>query len=87
MIVHAEDSVCFEDTSVLGTPDDDVRLRAGSPSIDAGDPSMPMGQEPLPNGGRINPAAYGGTSQASKSTNGGRPAMLHGRFGIMRGEP
>jgi len=39
-----------------------------SPCIDAGDPSTPPGQEPLNNGGVINIGAYGGTSQASKSS-------------------
>ncbi len=42
-----------------------------SPCIDAGDPSTPVGQEPEPNAGRINMGVYGGTSQASRSANGG----------------
>ncbi len=39
-----------------------------SPCIDAGDPASPVGAEPQPNGNRINMGAYGGTSQASLST-------------------
>lgn len=39
-----------------------------SSCIDAGDPTYDIGYEPQPNGGRINIGAYGGTSQASKST-------------------
>jgi hypothetical protein len=39
-----------------------------SPCIDAGDPAGPVGPEPSPNGGLVNIGAYGGTSQASKST-------------------
>jgi len=42
---------------------------ADSPCIDAGDPNSPVGQEPSPNGGRINMGAYGGTDQASMSSN------------------
>ncbi len=39
-----------------------------SPCIDSGDPNSLFENEPLPNGGRINMGAYGGTTQASKST-------------------
>ena len=39
-----------------------------SPCIDKGDPHYPVGNEPAPNGGIINMGAYGGTSEASKST-------------------
>ncbi len=39
-----------------------------SPCIDAGDPNNPVGLEPMPNGGIINIGAYGGTEQASKSS-------------------
>lgn len=39
-----------------------------SPCIDAGDPDSPWENEPEPNGGRINAGAYGGTPQASMST-------------------
>ncbi len=39
-----------------------------SQCIDAGDPNSPVGDEPEPNGGRINMGAYGGISQASKSS-------------------
>ena len=39
-----------------------------SPCIDFGHPSTSLGQEPSPNGGVINIGAYGGTSQASKSS-------------------
>ena len=39
-----------------------------SPCIDTGDPASPLDEEPVPNGGRINMGAYGGTTQASKST-------------------
>jgi len=41
-----------------------------SPCIDTGDPNTPVGDELLPNGGRINMGTYGGTTQASKSTQG-----------------
>ncbi|MBN2183385.1 MAG: hypothetical protein JW715_15855, partial [Sedimentisphaerales bacterium] len=46
-------------------------LVAGEDSlcIDAGDPNSPVGQEPSPNGGRINLGIYGGTDQASLSSN------------------
>jgi len=40
-----------------------------SPCIDAGDPNSPIGYEPYPNGGIINMGAYGGTLEASMSTN------------------
>ncbi len=39
-----------------------------SPCIDAGDPSESAAEEPVSNGGRINMGAYGGTRQASKSS-------------------
>jgi len=39
-----------------------------SPCIDAGDPNSPADDEPTPNGNRINMGAYGGTPQASIST-------------------
>jgi len=39
-----------------------------SPCIDAGDPDSPIGEEPQPHGGAINMGAYGGSSQASKSS-------------------
>ena len=44
-----------------------------SPCIDAGDPCDPIGYEPNPNGGKINVGNYGGTWEASKSTNGSGP--------------
>ena len=47
-----------------------------SPAIDAGDPADPVGVEPSPNGQRINLGAYGGTSQASKSSAPGEPGSL-----------
>jgi hypothetical protein len=40
---------------------------ATSPCIDVGDPSTTATLEPLPNGDRVNLAAYGGTTEASKS--------------------
>lgn len=43
--------------------------QADSPCIDAGDPNSPIGQEPSPNGERINMGTYGGTDQASLSSN------------------
>jgi len=39
-----------------------------SPCIDTGDPDSPVGDEPMPNGSRINMGAYGGTPEASIST-------------------
>jgi len=45
-----------------------------SPCIDTGDPQDPVGSEPFPNNKRINMGAYGGTSQASKSTG---PLIFH----------
>lgn len=39
-----------------------------SPGIDAGNPEVPTGLEPRPHGGVINLGAYGGTTEASKST-------------------
>ncbi len=39
-----------------------------SPCIDTGDPGMNVGNEPEGNGSRINMGAYGGTYQASKSS-------------------
>ena len=39
-----------------------------SPCIDAGDPSIPVGFERSPNGDRVNIGAYGGTSEASLSS-------------------
>jgi hypothetical protein len=44
-----------------------------SPCIDKGDPGDSIGYEPNPNGGRINVGNYGGTAEASKSTNGSGP--------------
>jgi beta propeller repeat protein len=41
--------------------------------IDRGDPGDPIGYEPNPNGSRINVGNYGGTAEASKSTNGSGP--------------
>ncbi len=45
-----------------------VKDTATSPCIDAGDPASTVGAEPQPNGSRINMGAYGGTNQASKSS-------------------
>ena len=45
-----------------------------SPCIDAGDPQDNVDSEPFPNGNRINMGAYGGTTQASKSTG---PLIFH----------
>ncbi|MHC4169582.1 MAG: right-handed parallel beta-helix repeat-containing protein [Planctomycetota bacterium] len=39
-----------------------------SPCIDAGDPNSDWGREVWPHGGRVNMGAYGGTRQASMST-------------------
>ncbi|MHC4117316.1 MAG: C10 family peptidase [Planctomycetota bacterium] len=41
-----------------------------SPCIDAGDPAETVADEPAANGDRINMGAYGGTTQASKSSGG-----------------
>ena len=47
-----------------------------SPCIDTGDPNSPVGDEPEPNGGVINMGAYGGTAEASMSTNNGNWCYL-----------
>ncbi len=46
-----------------------------STCIDRGDPGDSIGYEPNPNGGRINVGNYGGSAQASKSTNGSGPEL------------
>ena len=45
-----------------------VRDAVTSPCIDAGDPNSEVGDEVWPHGGRINMGAYGGTREASLST-------------------
>ncbi len=45
-----------------------VRDAVTSPCIDAGDPNSEVGDEVWPHGGRINMGAYGGTREASIST-------------------
>jgi len=63
-----------------------------SPCIDAGDPGMSVGNEVAPHGSRINQGRYGGTAEASKSTN--VAPVVENRFvttnggnvAIMRGE-
>jgi len=40
-----------------------------SPCLDAGDPNEPVAEEPLSHGYRINIGAFGGTGEASKSSN------------------
>jgi hypothetical protein len=45
-----------------------VQDSATSPCIDAGDPGTPVGREAPPNGGIVNMGAYGGTTEASRST-------------------
>ncbi len=52
---------------VDGGEDDDFRVLAGSPTIDAGSPASPLGSEPTPNGGVINRGAFGGTINAATS--------------------
>lgn len=47
--------------------DDDFRVQAGSPTIDAGDRSSSYANEPGPNGNRINQGHTGNTSQATSS--------------------
>nr|QMS48158.1 putative extracellular nuclease [uncultured bacterium] len=42
----------------------DLRLRDGSPAIDAADPSSPFDLEPEPNGGRADLGAFGNTPDA-----------------------
>jgi hypothetical protein len=60
--------------SRTGRWDPDIRTwvndKIASPCIDRGDRTMPAGNEPFPNGGIINMGAYGGTTQAGKSTLG-----------------
>jgi len=53
-----------------------------SPCIDAGDPNSPVAFEPSPNGGIINIGAFGGTTEASKSSSG-----LNAKYGGGIGEP
>jgi len=63
-----------------------------SPCIDAGDPGMSVGNEVAPHGSRINQGRYGGTAEASKSTNvapvvENRAATTNGgNVATMRGE-
>jgi parallel beta-helix repeat protein len=45
--------------------DDDFRLSASSPALDAGDPAGDFTLEPSPNGGRVDLGAYGNTAQAT----------------------
>lgn len=45
-----------------------IQDSVSSPCIDAGDPNSDIGLEPEPNGARINMGAYGGTIQASRSS-------------------
>jgi len=45
-----------------------VQDAVSSPCIDGGDPSSPVGAEPAPNGDILNLGAYGGTTQASKTS-------------------
>jgi hypothetical protein len=45
-----------------------IQDTASSPCIDGGDPSSPVGAEPAPNGDILNLGAYGGTTQASKTS-------------------
>ncbi|MEP7157786.1 MAG: right-handed parallel beta-helix repeat-containing protein [Chloroflexota bacterium] len=47
--------------------DDDFRVLAGSPTIDAGDPADLFANEPAPNGGRVNQGAHGNTAEAASS--------------------
>lgn len=46
---------------------DDYRVLAGDPTIDAGDPLSPFAAEPAPNGGRVNIGAFGNTPEATPS--------------------
>jgi len=45
-----------------------VQDNVTSPCLDGGDPATPVEYEPAPNGGRLNLGAYGGTTQAGKSS-------------------
>lgn len=45
-----------------------IQDQVSSPCIDTGDPNSDIGLEPEPNGSVINMGAYGGTNQASKSS-------------------
>ena len=47
--------------------DDDFRLLANSPVLDAGDPEASYFNEPVPNGGRVNLGYQGNTTDANKS--------------------
>ena len=55
---------------------------ATSPCIDAGDPNSPVAFEPSPNGGIINMGAFGGTTEASKSS-----SSINAKYGGGTGEP
>src|SRR6185503_8141238 len=44
---------------------DDYRVLAGDPTVDAGDPASPFANEPAPDGGRVNQGAFGNTAWAT----------------------
>lgn len=61
------DAVRLQRIEGNGGADDNFRLLAASPAIDAGDPQSSFNLEPSPNGGRINQGAYGNTAEATQS--------------------
>ena len=63
----AADAVMIQQVQGNGGGDDDFRLAAGSPAVDAGDPADTLGLEPTDSGGRVDLGAYGGTALATGS--------------------
>ena len=63
----AADAVMIQQIQGDGSADDNFRVAAGSPAVDAGNPNDPIGTEPIPNGGRVDQGAYGGAPQATAS--------------------
>jgi parallel beta-helix repeat protein len=56
--------------------DDDFRLQAASPAVDAGNLVSPVGHEPSPNGGRVNLGVYGGRPDTSPSPQNGLQLLM-----------
>jgi outer membrane protein assembly factor BamB len=66
--VAAETGDLAVDVAFADAAAHDYRLLGPQPSTDQGDPADAVGDEPTPNGNRINLGAFGGTSDAERST-------------------